>query len=160
VKKLLLLAAVAAGIGYLVKFKSEQVKTAAAKVTRDPRVQSALATASEKVEKAGPYAASVGSAVADRLHQAAPAEDLTPPPVPEEAADVAATDPVSAPEFTASDFTASEPPKVESADIEPLPDDAPTSAPEGATEAGTAPDPLTDPIETLQDADAPKDPEK
>jgi hypothetical protein len=139
VKKLLLLAAVAAGIGYLVKFKSEQVKTAAAKVTRDPRVQSALATASEK---AGPYAATVGSAVTDRLHQAAPAEDdraedLTPPAVPEEAAEVAATDPVSAPEFRAS-----EPPKVESADIEPLPEAAPRT--------GAAPDPLTDPIETLE----------
>ena len=130
-KKLLLLAAVAAGIGYLVKFKSEQVKTAAAKVTRDPRVQSALATASEK---AGPYAASVGSVVAERLHQAAPAEDLTPPPVPEEAADVAATDPVSAPEFTGNEFKASEPPKVESADIEPLPDDAPTGASSGELE--------------------------
>jgi hypothetical protein len=143
VKKILLLAAVAAGIGYLVKFKSEQVKTAATKVTRDPRVQSALATASEKVEKAGPYAASVGSAVADRLHQAAPTQadptDLTPPAVPDEAADVAAADPVSAPEFTAS-----EPPKVESADIEPL----------------REPDPLTDPIETLTDVDAPEKPEK
>lgn len=155
-KKLLLLAAVAAGIGYLVKFKSEQVKTAAAKVTRDPRVQSALATASEKVSEAAPYAASVGSAVADRLHQATPAEvsdvesaeavddDLTPPAVPEEAAEVAATDPVSAPEFTANEFKASEPPKVESADIEPLPE--------------AAPDPLTDPIETLEDT--PEKPEK
>jgi hypothetical protein len=144
VKKLLLLAAVAAGVGYLVKFKSEQVKTAAAKVTRDPRVQSALATASDK---AGPYAATVGSAVADRLHPAAPAEDLTPPAVPEEAADeVAATDPVSAPEFTAGEFRASEPPKVESADIEPLRE--------------AAPDPLTDPIETLQDIDAPEGTEK
>jgi hypothetical protein len=155
VKKLLLLAAVAAGIGYLVKFKSEQVKTAAAKVTRDPRVQSALATASEK---AGPYAASVSSAVADRLHPTEPAggaggaEDLTPPPVPEEAAEVAASDPVSAPEFTAS-----EPPKVESADIEPLSDDTDAGA---GPEAGTAPDPLTDPIETLEDANAPEDPEK
>lgn len=143
-KKLILLAAVAAGIGYLVKFKSEQVKTAAAKVTRDPRVQSALATASEKVSEAGPYAASVGSAVADRLHQAAPTgagaaaeEDLAPPAVPEEAVEVAAEDPVSAPEFTGF-----EPPKVDSADIEPL------AEPEG----DTAPDPLTDPIETLEDA--------
>lgn len=152
-KKILLLAAVAAGIGYLVKFKSEQVKTAATKVTRDPRVQSALATASEKVEQAGPYAASVGSAVADRLHQAAstqadtkPADpaDLTPPAVPEEAADVAAADPVSAPEFTGNEFTASEPPKVESADIEPL----------------REPDPLTDPIETLTDVDAPEQPKQ
>lgn len=152
-KKLLLLAAVAAGIGYLVKFKSEQVKTAAAKVTRDPRVQSALATASEK---AGPYAATVGSAVADRLHQAAPdqggdAEDLTPPAVPEEAAEVAATDPVSAPEFRAS-----APPKVESADIEPLPEPATEPATEPAPEH--VPDPLTDPIETLEDV--PEEPER
>lgn len=134
VKKLILLAAVAAGIGYLVKFKSEQVKTAAAKVTRDPRVQSALATASEK---AGPVAASVsstassvgstvGSAVGDRLHKSASDEDLTPPAVPEPAVEVAEGDPVSAPEF--SGFEA---PKTESTDA--------------------APDPLTDPIETLED---------
>ena len=133
-KKLILLAAVAAGVAYVVKFKSDQVKSAATKVTHDPRVQSALATASEK---AGPVAAAAtsaataaSSAVADRLHHA---DELSSPDVPEEAVDVAKTDPVSAPEFTAS-----EPPKVAAADIEP---------------ADKQPDPLTDPIETIDDAE-------
>jgi hypothetical protein len=60
VKKLILLAIAAAGVGVLVKNKSEQLKAGANKVTSDPRVQSALATASEKAapikEKAAPYA--------------------------------------------------------------------------------------------------------
>lgn len=59
-KKLILLAIAAAGVGVLVKNKSEQLKAGANKVTSDPRVQSALATASEKAapikEKAAPYA--------------------------------------------------------------------------------------------------------
>ncbi|SDK95725.1 hypothetical protein SAMN05428985_107191 [Nocardioides sp. YR527] len=59
-KKLILLAIAAAGVGVLVKNKSEQLKAGANKVTHDPRVQSALATASEKAapikEKAAPYA--------------------------------------------------------------------------------------------------------
>ncbi|MGH3354113.1 MAG: hypothetical protein ACRDPS_25855 [Nocardioides sp.] len=59
-KKLILLALAAAGIGVLVKNKSEQLKAGATKVTNDPRVQSALATASEKAaplkDKAAPYA--------------------------------------------------------------------------------------------------------
>ncbi|MEP9381711.1 hypothetical protein [Nocardioides sp. KR10-350] len=62
-KKLILLALAAAGIGVLVKNKSEQLKSGAARVTSDPRVQSALATASEKTaplkEKAAPYAEAV-----------------------------------------------------------------------------------------------------
>ena len=148
-KKLILLAALAAGVAYVVKFKSDQVKSAATKVTHDPRVQSALATASEK---AGPVASSVStsvasatsaatSAVTDRLHKS---EDLDAPDVPEEAVEVAETDPVSAPEFAGNDlptgeFTGFEPPKVESADIEPV----------------TKPDPLTDPIETLEDPEGP-----
>lgn len=138
-KKLILLAALAAGVAYVVKFKSDQVKSAATKVTHDPRVQSALATASEK---AGPVASSVStsvasataaatSAVTDRLHAS---EELDAPAVPEEAVEVAETDPVSAPEFTGF-----EPPKVESADIEPV----------------AKPDPLTDPIETLEEPEGP-----
>ncbi|EGD43062.1 PE-PGRS family protein [Nocardioidaceae bacterium Broad-1] len=63
VKKLILLAIAAAGVGVLVKNKSEQLKAGANKVTSDPRVQSALATASEKAaplkEKAAPYAEAV-----------------------------------------------------------------------------------------------------
>ncbi|WP_017936178.1 hypothetical protein [Nocardioides sp. Iso805N] len=133
-KKLILLAALAAGVAYVVKFKSDQVKSAAAKVTHDPRVQSALATASEK---AGPVAATVSSAatsassaVSEHLHKS---DELVTPEVPEEAVEVAETDPVSAPEFKPS-----EPPKVEAADIEPA----------------DKPDPLTDPLETLADTEA------
>ena len=133
-KKLILLAAVAAGVAYVVKFKSDQVKAAATKVTHDPRVQSALATASEK---AGPVASSVSasvssaataasSAVTDRLHKA---DDLDAPEVPEEAVEVAATDPVSAPEFAGDDVAG---------DV--VPDAGPV---------GRQPDPLTDPLETL-----------
>ncbi|WGL53348.1 hypothetical protein P5P86_05840 [Nocardioides sp. BP30] len=143
-KKLILLAALAAGVAYVVKFKSGQVKSAATKVTHDPRVQSALATASEK---AGPVAstvsstvssaaASAASAVTDQLHAS---DELETPEVPEEAVEVAETDPVSAPEFRPS-----EPPKVETADIEPA----------------EKPDPLTDPLETLtgtEDAGGPSD---
>lgn len=66
-KKLLLLVAAAVGIAVVAKSRSEQLKAGAAKVTSDPRVQSALATASEKAgpvtstvrQKAGPYVATV-----------------------------------------------------------------------------------------------------
>ncbi|TQL69928.1 hypothetical protein FB381_3851 [Nocardioides albertanoniae] len=62
-KKLILFALAAAGIGVLVKNKSEQLKAGANKVSNDPRFQSALATASEKAaplkEKAAPYASTV-----------------------------------------------------------------------------------------------------
>lgn len=127
-KKLIVLAALAAGVAYVVKFKSDQVKAAAAKVTSDPRVQSALATASEK---AGPVAssvssagASVGAAVGDRLHKS---DDLVPPAVPDGAVDIAEEDPVSAPEFT----------------------DLPESR-----EPVAKPDPLTAPIEDLENPNA------
>jgi len=126
-KKLILLALAAVGIGVLVKNKSEQLKEGAAKVTSDPRVQSALATASEKAapyaetikektapvaetvkEKAGPVAetvkekvSSATAAAADKLHK--DGDSLTPPDVPAQAETVAETDPVSAPEFTGGD---------------------------------------------------------
>lgn len=66
-KKLLLLVASAVGIAVVAKSRSDQLKAGAAKVTNDPRVQSALATASEKAapvastvkEKAGPYVATM-----------------------------------------------------------------------------------------------------
>ena len=129
-KKLIVLAALAAGVAYVVKFKSDQVKAAATKVTGDPRVQSALATASEK---AGPVAASVSSAgasaaaaVGDKLHRS---DDLTPPAVPDAAVEVADDDPVSAPEFTDTEQAAS-----------------------------AKPDPLTAPLETLGETDEPKGP--
>lgn len=50
-KKLMLLVAAAAGVAYAVKFKPEQVKAVAARITRDPRVQSALATASGRTAR-------------------------------------------------------------------------------------------------------------
>lgn len=65
-KKLLLLAAAAAGIGYVMKNRSEQVKAGAAKVASDPRVQSAAAAAQEKV-------APVADAVGEKAAPAAPA---------------------------------------------------------------------------------------
>ena len=142
-KKLILLAALAAGVAYVVKFKSGQVKSAATKVTHDPRVQSALATASEK---AGPVASSVSasvssaataasSAVTDRLH---PSDTLDAPEVPEEAVEVAETDPVSAPEFAGEDRAGT--------DTGTEPEQA---APADREATGRQPDPLTDPIETL-----------
>lgn len=134
-KKLILLALVAAGIGVVVKSKSEQIKSGAAKVTSDPRVQSALATASERTaplkEKAAPYAeavkekaAPVAETVKERLHKG---DDLTPPAVPAEAEEVAVTDPVSAPEFSGDESVAPEP----------------TPAPGRPAPTG---DPLTDPL--------------
>lgn len=126
-KKLILIALAAVGVGAVVKNKSEQLKAGAARVTRDPRVQSALATASEKAapvagtlkektapyaetvrEKAGPVAETVKekvstatTAATERLHKSD--DSLTPPDVPDEAEEVAETDPVSAPEFTGGD---------------------------------------------------------
>jgi dihydroxyacetone kinase len=100
VKKLILLVLVAVGVGVLVKNKSEQLKAGAAKVTSDPRVQSALATASER---SAPLKEKVDAAQ-ERIHHARhDGADLTPPAVPTEAAEVASEDPVSAPEFSGSD---------------------------------------------------------
>lgn len=124
-KKLLLLAAVVAGAVAIAKSKSDQLKGAAAKVTGDPRVQSALATATEKAapyvsqvqEKAAPVVSQVGDKVsaattaasslaADKLgrtsDEAGPSEPATDnlEAVPSEAvAEVAEQDPVSAPDF-------------------------------------------------------------
>jgi len=111
-KKLILLAAAAVGAAVVLKSKSEQVKEGAAKITRDPRVQSALATASEKAapvaqtvkEKAGP----VVDSVSERLHHTPDTGSLADVP-PKAVDEVAGTDPVSAPEFTG--FEAPEPPK-------------------------------------------------
>jgi hypothetical protein len=140
VKKLILLAALAAGVAYVVKFNSDQVKSAATKVTHDPRVQSALATASDK---------------AGQLHRSSE-EPLQTPDVPREAVEVAEADPVSAPEFTGGEFTASEPPKVDAADIEPAAEPAePAVKGEGGEAERRKPDPLTDPLETLETPEGP-----
>lgn len=135
-KKLILLAAVAAGVAYVVKFKSEQVKSAATKVTRDPRVQSTLATAAEKAaDKVGPVAsalkpeASEPGAVDDSLDDFIGDEELDAPAVPQEAVEVAEADPVSAPEVT-----------------------RPSTAPDPLT------DPLTAPLETLETPEAAETP--
>lgn len=70
--KRLILLALAVGAGVLVKNKSEQLRAGAAKVTSDPRMQSALATASERTaplkDKAAPYAKTV-------IEKAAPVAD-------------------------------------------------------------------------------------
>jgi len=139
VKKLILLAAVAAGVAYVVKFKSDQVKAAAAKVTGDPRVQSTLATAAEKV---GPVAAAVtptsstkpatsGSSepgtVDDSLDDFIGDEELNAPAVPEQAVEVAESDPVSAPDVT-----------------------RPSTAPDPLN------DPLTAPLETVEPVEDPE----
>lgn len=128
-KKLLLLAAAAVGIAVVAKSKSDQLKASAAKVTSDPRVQSALATASEK---AAPVVSQVGEKVSaatgaassfahEKLHpeggqhvgDGAPLDVPEVPPAAQEV--VEETDPVSAPEFTgfesaaADDATAEKP---------------------------------------------------
>lgn len=123
-KKLLLLAAVAAGAVVVAKSKSDQLKGAAAKVTGDPRVQSALATATEKAapyvsqvqEKAAPVVSQVGDKVstattaagsfaADKLGRASdssqPATDNLESVPSEAVAEVSTQDPVSAPDFEA-----------------------------------------------------------
>lgn len=68
-KKLLLLAAVAAGIGVLVKTKSQQLKEGAARVADDPRVHAAgekiVPAAAAVKEKAG----AVGAKAAEKLHR-------------------------------------------------------------------------------------------
>ena len=143
-KKLILLALVAVGVGVLVRWKSEQIKSGAARVTRDPRVQSALATAAPYAEavkeKAAPVADTVKERVADattvaqeRLHKG---DNLTPPDVPAPAEEVAEQDPVSAPEFKGADSVAPE----------PAVDETGESDATGQTPARPTGDPLTDPL--------------
>ncbi|MFD7078045.1 hypothetical protein ACFV9G_27815 [Nocardioides sp. NPDC059952] len=157
-KKLILLAIAAAGVGVLVKNKSEQLKAGANKVTHDPRVQSALATASEKAApikekaapyaeaakaKAGPYAATVKEKAGPYAEQAkekvsaaagVASEKLhlngsTPESTPEAASEPAA------PESTTGSSSSSE-----YGGYPPAPP-APS-----APQAGVTGDPLTDPI--------------
>ncbi len=80
-KKLLLLAALgagAAGAFVVAKSKSEQLKNAAASLTGDPRVQSALATAEPYVSNLG---AAVNTTTAAASSYAAEKLGRTPPPV-------------------------------------------------------------------------------
>ena len=156
-KKLILLAIAAVGVGVLVKNKSEQLKAGANKVTHDPRVQSALATASEKAapikEKAAPYAeaakAKAGPYAATVKEKAGPYAEQAKEKV-SAAAGVASEklhrngsvsepapkdDPASASEPTSGASSTSEyggyPPRTPS-----------------APQAGVTGDPLTDPIES------------
>lgn len=156
-KKLILLAIAAAGVGVLVKNKSEQLKAGANKVTSDPRVQSALATASEKAapikEKAAPYAeaakAKAGPYAATVKEKAGPYAEQAKEKV-SAAAGVASdklhrngsvpesTTPTSAPE--APEPTTGSSSSSEYGGYPPVP---PTPS---APQAGVTGDPLTDPI--------------
>jgi hypothetical protein len=152
VKKLILLAIAAAGVGVLVKNKSEQLKAGANKVTHDPRVQSALATASEKAapikEKAAPYAeaakAKAGPYAATVKEKAGPYAEQAKEKV-SAAAEVASeklhrngSTPESTPESTTGSSSSSE-----YGGYPPAPPVPPSPS---APQAGVTGDPLTDPI--------------
>ncbi|MFE6509811.1 hypothetical protein ACFVDI_13445 [Nocardioides sp. NPDC057767] len=150
-KKLILLAIAAAGVGVLVKNKSEQLKAGANKVTHDPRVQSALATASEKAaplkekaapyaevvkEKAGPYAATVKEKAGPYAEQAKEKVSA--------AAEVASEKlhrNGSTPEPTTGSSASSE-----YGGYPPAPPVPPVPPAPSAPQAGLTGDPLTDPI--------------
>lgn len=157
-KKLILLAIAAAGVGVLVKNKSEQLKAGANKVTSDPRVQSALATASEKAapikEKAAPYAeaakAKAGPYAATVKEKAGPYAEQAKEKV-SAAAGVASdklhrngsvpeSTPTSTPEPAAPESTTGSSSSSEYGGYPPAPP-APS-----APQAGVTGDPLTDPI--------------
>ncbi|MFI5623868.1 hypothetical protein ACIA03_10400 [Nocardioides sp. NPDC051685] len=152
-KKLILLAIAAVGVGVLVKNKSEQLKAGANKVTHDPRVQSALATASEKAaplkEKAAPYAeaamAKAGPYAATVKEKAGPYAEQAKEKVTA-AAGVASDKlhrngsvPESAPEVP-------EPPK-DSSSASEYGGYPPAPSTPSAPQSGVTGDPLTDPIE-------------
>jgi len=156
VKKLILLAIAAAGVGVLVKNKSEQLKAGANKVTHDPRVQSALATASEKAapikEKAAPYAeaakAKAGPYAATVKEKAGPYAEQAKEKVTA-AAEVASeklhrngsvpeSTPEAAPESTTGSSSSSE--------YGGYPPAPPVPPAPSAPQAGVTGDPLTDPI--------------
>lgn len=162
-KKLILLAIAAAGVGVLVKNKSEQLKAGANKVTSDPRVQSALATASEKAapikEKAAPYAeaakAKAGPYAATVKEKAGPYAEQAKEKV-SAAAGVASdklhrngsvpesTTPTSAPE--APEPTTGSSSSSEYGGYPPAPPVPPVPPTPSAPQAGVTGDPLTDPI--------------
>lgn len=162
-KKLILLAIAAAGVGVLVKNKSEQLKAGANKVTHDPRVQSALATASEKAapikEKAAPYAeaayAKAGPYAATVKEKAGPYAEQAKEKV-SAAAGVASdklhrngsvpesTTPTPAPE--APEPTTGSSSSSEYGGYPPAPPVPPVPPTPSAPQAGVTGDPLTDPI--------------
>ncbi|MEU6138589.1 hypothetical protein [Nocardioides sp. NPDC047086] len=155
-KKLILLAIAAVGVGVLVKNKSEQLKAGANKVTHDPRVQSALATASEKAapikEKAAPYAeaakAKAGPYAATVKEKASPYAEQAKEKV-SAAAGVASdklhrngsTTPESTPKAPESPTDSSS-----SSEYGGYPPAPPAPATPSAPQAGVTGDPLTDPI--------------
>ncbi|WP_406023620.1 hypothetical protein OH802_27950 [Nocardioides sp. NBC_00850] len=158
-KKLILLAIAAVGVGVLVKNKSEQLKAGANKVTHDPRVQSALATASEKAapikEKAAPYAeaakAKAGPYAATVKEKAGPYAEQAKEKVTA-AAEVASeklhrngstptSTPAAAPEAPESTTGSSS-----SSEYGGYPPAPPVPPAPSAPQAGVTGDPLTDPI--------------
>ena len=158
-KKLILLAIAAVGVGVLVKNKSEQLKAGANKVTHDPRVQSALATASEKAapikEKAAPYAeaakAKAGPYAATVKEKAGPYAEQAKEKVTA-AAEVASeklhrngSTPTSTPEAApeAPESTTGSSSSSEYGGYPPAPPVPPAPS---APQAGVTGDPLTDPI--------------
>ncbi|HEY9395185.1 MAG TPA: hypothetical protein VIP58_13635 [Nocardioides sp.] len=158
-KKLILLAIAAVGVGVLVKNKSEQLKAGANKVTHDPRVQSALATASEKAapikEKAAPYAeaakAKAGPYAATVKEKAGPYAEQAKEKVTA-AAEVASeklhrngSTPTSTPEAApeAPESTTGSSSSSEYGGYPPAPPVPPSPS---APQAGVTGDPLTDPI--------------
>lgn len=163
-KKLILLAIAAAGVGVLVKNKSEQLKAGANKVTSDPRVQSALATASEKAapikEKAAPYAeaakAKAGPYAATVKEKAGPYAEQAKEKV-SAAAGVASdklhrngsvpeSTSTSTPEPAAPESTTGSSSSSEYGGYPPAPPVPPVPPAPSAPQAGVTGDPLTDPI--------------
>jgi hypothetical protein len=164
VKKLILFAIAAAGVGVLVKNKSEQLKAGANKVSHDPRVQSALATASEKAapikEKAAPYAE---AAMAKASPYAATVKEKAGPYAEQAREKVAAAADVASEKLhhteSASESTATPAAGTPVTEAPPAPDSAvdssstseyggypPAPPAPSAPQAGVTGDPLTDPI--------------
>jgi len=167
VKKLILLAIAAAGVGVLVKNKSEQLKAGANKVTSDPRVQSALATASEKAApikekaapyaeaakaKAGPYAATVKEKAGPYAEQAkekvSAAAGVASDKLHHRNGSVPESTPTSTPEAApeAPESTTGSSSSSEYGGYPPAPPVPPVPPAPSAPQAGVTGDPLTDPI--------------
>lgn len=160
-KKLILFAIAAAGVGVLVKNKSEQLKAGANKVSHDPRVQSALATASEKAaplkEKAAPYAE---AAMAKASPYAATVKEKAGPYAEQAREKVAAAADVASEKLhhteSASESTDTPAAGTSVTEVPPAPDSATDSSSTSeyggyppapsAPQAGVSGDPLTDPI--------------
>lgn len=178
-KKLILLAIAAAGVGVLVKNKSEQLKAGANKVTSDPRVQSALATASEKAaplkekaapyaevvkEKAGPYAATVKEKAGPYAEQAKEkvsaaagvASDKlhrngSDPESTSETASAATPEPAADPFVPEAPAAPATPESTDSSSTSEYGGYPPAPPAPSAPQAGVTGDPLTDPIAPAAD---------